>query len=182
MRLLAAERRRTVGFLSHSLHLCGTILLTLYSMVWDLRVLRPVPMIFFWPELLASFSSSTVFRFSSFWISMFWYCGAGFFGVVYDVNRSLPVLHCRPFFNSKRNTMRRLTQVTYNIDKTCKLCLGIKNNIIFVGGWVNYVNSYTMWCMTWCVILMIHWIFKWPTFNLNVKHEFNIVWWKFCIL
>ena len=46
MRLLAAEHRSTAGLLFFSQCLCGTILLTLYSMVWDWRVLRAGPILF----------------------------------------------------------------------------------------------------------------------------------------
>ena len=52
-------------FPSHCL--CGTILPTLYSMVWVLSVSTVAgPMFFYWPKLLAPFLSSTVFHFSSF--------------------------------------------------------------------------------------------------------------------
>ena len=47
MRLLAAETRSTAGLLFPSRYLCGTILLTLYSMLWNWRVLRDWQMFFF---------------------------------------------------------------------------------------------------------------------------------------
>ena len=44
MRLLAAEPRSTAGLLFLCQYLCGTILVTPYSMVWDWRVSRAGPM------------------------------------------------------------------------------------------------------------------------------------------
>ena len=52
MRLLAAEPRSTAGPLSCSQCHCGTILLTLYSMVWDCRLSKAGPIPFYWPKLL----------------------------------------------------------------------------------------------------------------------------------
>ena len=62
MRLLVAGRRSPAGLLFPS-H--GTILLTLYSIACDWLVWRAGPMLFYWPTLLASILSSTVFHFSS---------------------------------------------------------------------------------------------------------------------
>ena len=45
---------------------CWTILLPLYSMVWDWCVIRGWPMLFCWLKLLAPLLPSTVFRLSSF--------------------------------------------------------------------------------------------------------------------
>ena len=42
----------------------GTILLTSYSMVWDWRVSRPGPMIFYWPKLLYPYYSLLLFSHS----------------------------------------------------------------------------------------------------------------------
>ena len=49
MRLLAAEPRSTSGLSFPCQYLCGTILVTPYSMVWDWRVSRAGPMPFYWP-------------------------------------------------------------------------------------------------------------------------------------
>ena len=66
MRPLAAEPRSTAGPLFLSQCPCGTILLILYSMVWDWRrVSRALTMRFNWPELLDPFLFS-FFPFSSF--------------------------------------------------------------------------------------------------------------------
>ena len=46
---LAAEPRSTAGPLFRSQCPSGTILLTPYSMVWDWRVSRAMPMLFYWP-------------------------------------------------------------------------------------------------------------------------------------
>ena len=52
MRFLAAEPRSTAGNLFPSQCPSGTILLALYSMVWDRLVSRAGPMLFYWPKLL----------------------------------------------------------------------------------------------------------------------------------
>ena len=49
IRRFAAEHRSTAGLLFPSLCCSGTILLTPYSMVWDWRVSRAGPMLFYWP-------------------------------------------------------------------------------------------------------------------------------------
>ena len=78
MCLHAAKPRSTAGRLFPSQCHCGTILLTLYSMVWDWRAARAWPMLFYWPKLLDSFLHSTVFPF----LSIGWYCGAGVFRLI----------------------------------------------------------------------------------------------------
>ena len=50
MRLPAAEPRSTTGLLFVRQYLCGTILVTPNSMVWDWRVSRAGPMPFYWPS------------------------------------------------------------------------------------------------------------------------------------
>ena len=45
-----AEPRSTARVLFHCQYLCGTILVTQYSMVWDWRVSRAGPMPFYWPS------------------------------------------------------------------------------------------------------------------------------------
>ena len=49
MHLLAAEPRNAAGPIFHSQYPWGTILLTLYSNVWDCLVLRAGPIVFNWP-------------------------------------------------------------------------------------------------------------------------------------
>ena len=80
IRFLAAEARCTAGPLLLSQCPRETILLTLYSMVWDCRVSRAEPMLFNWPMLLYAFQSSTIFPFLIF-MSIGWYCAAGVFGL-----------------------------------------------------------------------------------------------------
>ena len=53
--------RRTAGRLFPSQCICGAILLTLYSMMWDWRVSRAVPLHFHWHKLLYSSLTSTIF-------------------------------------------------------------------------------------------------------------------------
>ena len=79
--LLAAVPRSSAGPFFTSKCPCGTVLLILYSMVWDWRVSRARPMLFYWPKLLYPFLSSTIFIFL-FFHSIGWYCGAGVFGLV----------------------------------------------------------------------------------------------------
>ena len=76
MCLLAAEPRSTAGPLFPSQCPYGTILLTVYSMVWDWRVSIAGPILFYWPELLDPFLSLTLFFLSRHSVYMF-YCGAG---------------------------------------------------------------------------------------------------------
>ena len=64
MHLLAAEPLSPAGSLFLSQCPCGTILLTLYSMVFDLRVSRAGLMLFYWPKLLYSFCFLLFFSFS----------------------------------------------------------------------------------------------------------------------
>ena len=69
MGLLAAQPRSIEGHLFTCECQCGTILPTLYSMVWDWRVSRAWPIRFYWPFLV-------IFPFL-FYLSIGWYCGAG---------------------------------------------------------------------------------------------------------
>ena len=65
MRRLAAEPRSTAGLLFPYQCPYGTILLTPNSMVWDWRVSRAGPMIFYWPKLLyRNYSLLLFFHFS----------------------------------------------------------------------------------------------------------------------
>ena len=50
MRLLAAEPRSIAGLLFPLQYLCGTILVTPYSMVWNWRVSKAGPMSLYWPS------------------------------------------------------------------------------------------------------------------------------------
>ena len=66
MRQLTAVPRISVWLLFHSQCPSGTILLTSYSMVWDWRVSRAGPLLFYWPKLLyPSYSLLLFFPFSS---------------------------------------------------------------------------------------------------------------------
>ena len=80
MSLLAAASRSTEGLLFSCQCLCGTILVTQSSMVWDWLVSRASPM----PSIGLAARSLFVFcRFPFlFFHSMGWYCGAGVFGLV----------------------------------------------------------------------------------------------------
>ena len=89
IRFLAAEPRITAAPLFRSLCQCGTFLLTLYSIVWEWRVSRAGPMLFYWPKLLYPFLSSTIFPFL-FFLYIGWYCGAGVFGLIGLITLSQP--------------------------------------------------------------------------------------------
>ena len=60
---LAAEPPSAAGCFFPTQCLCGIFLLTLYSMVWNWRILKAAPMFFYWPKLIAPVLSSTVFLF-----------------------------------------------------------------------------------------------------------------------
>ena len=100
MRLLAAEPRSIAGLLFPFQYLCGTILVTPYSMVWDWRVSRAVPMPFYWPSCSLPFCLLlfSIFLFSlcllSFYVLVLWGCGLHTDRVF---NRSLPALHYQHF-------------------------------------------------------------------------------------
>ena len=61
MHRLAAEPRSTIRLLFPSRCPCGMILLTPYSMVWDWRVSRAGPMLFYWPKMLYPFYNLLLF-------------------------------------------------------------------------------------------------------------------------
>ena len=61
MHHLAAEPCSTAGLLSPSRCPSGTILLTLYLMVWDWLVSRAGPMLLYWPKLLYPYNSLLLF-------------------------------------------------------------------------------------------------------------------------
>ena len=89
MRHLAAEPRSTAGLLFPSQCPSGTILLTPYSMVWDWRVSRAGPMLFYWPKLLYPYYCLLpFFPFSSSRLKV-GYCGAGVFGLIGCISLSL---------------------------------------------------------------------------------------------
>ena len=76
VRRLAARPHSIAGILVHSQCLFGTILLTLYSMVQDWRVLRVGPMFFLLAQ--AARSPFVFYCFNSlFFLSIGWYCGYG---------------------------------------------------------------------------------------------------------
>ena len=67
MHRLAAEPSSTAGLLFPSRCPSGTILPTPYSMVWNWRVSRAGPMLFYWPKLLFPYYNLLLlFPFSSF--------------------------------------------------------------------------------------------------------------------
>ena len=75
MRVLAAEPLSTAGLLLPCQHLCGAILVTPYSMVWNWRVSRAGPMPFYWPSCLLPFCLLLFFISLSFYGLVLWCCG-----------------------------------------------------------------------------------------------------------
>ena len=94
---LAAEPRFTAGLLFPSRYPSGTILLTPYSMVWDWRVSRARPILFYWPKRLYPYYSLLLFSLSL--LSVYRLIGIVWLGSSdwYGVCHSLSTLHCRPF-------------------------------------------------------------------------------------
>ena len=76
---LAAQPRSTAGPLFLSRCPRGTILLTLYSMVWDWRVSRAGPMFFIGLSCSIPFC---LLLFFPFFLSICWYRGAGVVGLI----------------------------------------------------------------------------------------------------
>ena len=99
---LAAKPCSTAGLLFPSQCLSGTILLTLYSMVWDWRVSRAGPKLLYWPKLLYPYYSLLpFFPFSS--LSIGWHCGAGVFGLIGCIPLSLSLALPTFFTNNNNN-------------------------------------------------------------------------------
>ena len=74
--------------------LCGTILVTPCSTVWDWRVSRAGPMPFYWPSCTLTFCLLLFsLSFLSFYGLVLWGWGLRTDRVL---NRSLPALHCKP--------------------------------------------------------------------------------------
>ena len=96
MRLLAAEPRSIAGLLFPFQYLYRTILVTSYSMVWDWRVSRAEPMLFYWPSCSLPFVSSC-FHFLFFHSIGLVMLGWGLRTDRVLINRSLPALHYQPF-------------------------------------------------------------------------------------
>ena len=86
IRFLAEEPRSTPRPLFLFQCPCGTILLTLYSMVWNWRVSRAGPMLFYWHKPLYSFLSSTIFRLSVYQLVLW---GRGLWTECISLSRSL---------------------------------------------------------------------------------------------
>ena len=103
MHRLAAEPRSTAGLLFPSRCPCGMILLIPYSMVWDWRVSRARPMLFYWPKMLLPFYNLLLFFPSLLSV----YCGAGVFGLIGCISLSLR-LALPTFFNNNNNNINLL--------------------------------------------------------------------------
>ena len=82
IRILAAEPRSIAGLLTPFQYLCGTILVTPYSMVCDWRVSRAGVQCLLIGLAARSVYVSCCFTFL-FFHSMGWYCGAEVFGLIW---------------------------------------------------------------------------------------------------
>ena len=95
--LFAAEPRSTSWLLFSSQGLCGMILLALYSMVWDWRVLRARQC------FLLAFASCYLFVFCRFpFLFFLWYCGGEVSGLIRCKSLS-PSLALQTSFNNDIN-------------------------------------------------------------------------------
>ena len=94
MRLLAAEPLSIAGHLFPGQCLCGTILVTPCSLVWDWRASRAGLMPFYWPSCCLTFC---LLLFS---VSLLSFYGLVLWGWGLRTDRmlhSLPALHCQTF-------------------------------------------------------------------------------------
>ena len=108
MHHLAAGPRSRAGLLFPSWCPCRMILLTPYSMVWDWRVSRAGPMLFYWPKMLYPFYNLLLLSLL-FFLSIGWYCGPGVFGLIGCISLSLS-LALPTFFNNNSNNNRKLVK------------------------------------------------------------------------
>ena len=108
MRLLAAEPLNIAGLLFSCECLCGTILVTPCSMVWDWRVSRSGPMLFYWPCCSLTFCLLQ-FPFL-FFHSLGWCCGVEVFGLIgcSSLSPSLTL----PTFHNKNNNNKMVAPLT----------------------------------------------------------------------
>ena len=93
-RLLAAEPRSPSELLLTCQYLCGTILVTPYSMEWDWQVSRAMPMHFCWPSCLLPFCLQLIS------LSLLSLYGLVLLGCDLRTARvliALPAVHCQPF-------------------------------------------------------------------------------------
>ena len=99
--------------------LCGTILLTLYSMVWDWRVSRALPMLFIGQSCSLSFRLLPFYiRLLSFYIRRL--CGSMIFGLIGCKTVSPSLLNVRLFNNNKITcTMCRIASDGLQRDECC---------------------------------------------------------------
>ena len=73
-----------------------------FSMVWNWRVSRAGPMLFYWPKLLYPYYTSTIFPFL-FFLSIGWYCEAWVFGGIGCISLSLSLALPTSFNNNNNN-------------------------------------------------------------------------------
>ena len=89
MHRLAAEPHSTAGLLFRSWCSSGTILLTPHLMLWNWRVSRAGPMLFYWTKLLYPYYSLLLFFPFLFFLSIGWYCESAVIGLVVCISLSL---------------------------------------------------------------------------------------------
>ena len=113
-RCRTSQHRRTFIFLSMSL---WHNLADPYSMVWDWRVSRAGPILFYWPKLLYHYYSLLPFFPFLFFRSIGFYCGAGVFGLIGCISLSLSLALPTFFHNNNSNNTNNNTccNIQYNI-------------------------------------------------------------------
>ena len=122
IRCLAAKPRSTAWLLFLAQCSSGTILLSPYSMMWDWRVSRAGPMLFYWPYLLYRYYSLCYFPFL-FFLSISCYCGAGVFGLIGCISLSLSIAMPTSFNNNNNNITKQVHTYMCDSKKNNRLTL-----------------------------------------------------------
>ena len=132
MRLLAAEPRSVARLLFSFQYLCGTILMTPYSMVGYWHVSRAWPMPFYWPSCLLPFSLLLVS------LSLLSFYGLALYGwglrtdwvlIAFSLSLALPTL-----FNNNNNNNN-------NINLWQCICLCVSKEVLWILNSLCWVQS-----------------------------------------
>ena len=130
MRLLAAEPRSIARHSFPCQCLCGTILVTTCSMVWDWRVSRAGTMPFYWRSCSLTFCL-VLFSISlhSFYGLINWCCGIGVFRLLGCSSLS-PSLALPTFFNNNNNISHFVAFIMKMSMQNCGFELNGINNVM----------------------------------------------------
>ena len=176
MRLLSAKPRNGAGLLLTCLYLCGIVLVTPYSMVWDWQVSGAGPMPFYWRSCSLPFGLIYGFPFLLFH-SIGWYCGAGV-SDWYGGNRSVPDLHCQPFLIIiiiiiiiiKIHTPTKLLSIEDLCEKTCNPTCDLMPFSTYPTCLYYFINK--MLCINLCINQSQSLLLR--------RIKFLIIWIKIC--